>query len=81
MKMIAETIKIILYSILEDERVETILTAETKKQVEIWVDELISYIGYLERKGYLEIEWLTDLAIEIIKSINEVVTAKVSKQN
>ena len=79
--MIAETIKIILYSILEDERVETILTAETKKQVEIWVDELISYIGYLERKGYLEIEWLTDLAIEIIKSINEVVTAKVSKQN
>lgn len=76
MKMIAETIKTILNSILEDERVETILTAETKKQIEIWVDELVSYLGDLEKKGYLEIEWLTDLAVEIIKSLNVVVTSK-----
>lgn len=76
MKMIAETIKTILNSILEDERVETILTAETKKQIEIWIDELVSYLGDLEKKGYLEIEWLTDLAVEIIKSLNVVVTSK-----
>lgn len=76
MKMIAETIKTILNSILEDERVETILTAETKKQIEIWVDELVSYLGDLEKKGYLEIEWLTDLAVDIIKSLNVVVTSK-----
>lgn len=74
--MIAETIKTILNSILEDERVETILTAETKKQIEIWVDELVSYLGDLEKKGYLEIEWLTDLAVDIIKSLNVVVTSK-----
>ena len=74
--MIAETIKSIINTVLEDERLATILTAETKKQIYIWVDELISYIGYLERKGYLEIEWLTDLAVKLIKSINEVITAK-----
>lgn len=76
MKMIAETIKTILNSILEDERVETILTAETKNQIEKWVDDLVSYLGDLEKKGYLEIEWLTDLAVEIIKSLNVVVTSK-----
>ena len=75
--MIAETVKVILNSIIEDERVQTILTAETKKQIENWIDELVSYLGYLERKGYLEIEWLTDLAIDLIKSINGVVTSKV----
>ena len=74
--MIAETIKSIINTVLEDERLATVLTAETKKQIYIWVDELITYIGYLERKGYLEIEWLTDLAVELIKSINEVITAK-----
>ena len=74
--MIAETIKSIIKTVLEDERLATVLTAETKKQIDILVDELISYIGYLERKGYLEIEWLTDLAVELIKSINEVITAK-----
>ena len=65
-KMIAETIKSIIKTVLEDERLATVLTAETKKQIDILVDELISYIGYLERKGYLEIEWLTDLAVELI---------------
>ena len=74
--MIAETIKSIINTVLEDERLATVLTAETKKQIDILVDELISYIGYLERKGYLEIEWLTDLAVKLIKSINEVITAK-----
>ena len=75
-KMIAETVKTILITILDDERLATILTAETKKQIEIWVDELVSYLGDLEEKGYLEIEWLTDLAIDVIKSINQVVTSK-----
>lgn len=75
-KMIAETVKTILNTILDDERLATILTAETKKQIEIWVDELVSYLGDLEEKGYLEIEWLTDLAIDVIKSINQVVTSK-----
>lgn len=74
--MIAETIKSIINTVLEDERLATVLTAETKKQIDILVDELISYIGYLERKGYLEIEWLTELAVKLIKSINEVITAK-----
>lgn len=74
--MIAETVKTILNTILDDERLSTILTAETKKQIEIWVDELVSYLGDLEEKGYLEIEWLTDLAIDVIKSINQVVTSK-----
>jgi len=74
--MIAETVKTILITILDDERLATILTAETKKQIEIWVDELVSYLGDLEEKGYLEIEWLTDLAIDVIKSINQVVTSK-----
>ncbi len=74
--MIAETVKTILNTILDDERLATILTAETKKQIEIWVDELVSYLGDLEEKGYLEIEWLTDLAIDVIKSINQVVTSK-----
>lgn len=76
-KMIAETIKSILNSILEDERIETIITSETKKQIEIWINELVSYIAELEKNGYLEIEWLSDLAIEIIKSINEAVTSKI----
>lgn len=76
-KMIAETIKTILNSILEDERIETIITSETKKQIEIWIDELVSYLAELEKNGYLEIEWLTDLAIEIIKSINEAVASKI----
>jgi len=75
--MIAETIKTILNSILEDERIETIITSETKKQIEIWIDELVSYLAELEKNGYLEIEWLTDLAIEIIKSINEAVASKI----
>ncbi|MBE6513482.1 MAG: hypothetical protein E7Z75_10150 [Methanobrevibacter olleyae] len=75
--MIAETIKSILNSILEDERIETIITSETKKQIEIWINELVSYIAELEKNGYLEIEWLSDLAIEIIKSINEAVTSKI----
>lgn len=75
--MIAETVKTILYSILEDERLETILTAQTKKQIEIWVDQLVVYLGELEKKGHLDIEWLTDLALDIIKSINEVVASKV----
>ena len=75
-KMIAETIKSILNSILEDERIETIITSETKKQIKIWIDELVSYLAELEKKGYLEIEWLTDLVIEIITSIHQVVASK-----
>jgi hypothetical protein len=75
-KMIAETIKTILNSILEDERIETIITSETKKQIKIWIDELVSYLAELEKKGYLEIEWLTDLVIEIITSIHQVVASK-----
>jgi len=74
--MIAETIKSILNSILEDERIETIITSETKKQIKIWIDELVSYLAELEKKGYLEIEWLTDLVIEIITSIHQVVASK-----
>jgi len=74
--MIAETIKTILNSILEDERIETIITSETKKQIKIWIDELVSYLAELEKKGYLEIEWLTDLVIEIITSIHQVVASK-----
>ena len=75
--MITETIKTILNSILADEIIGTILTTETKNQLQIWVNDLVSYLEYLEKMGYLKIEWLTEIGSQIIKIINENITLKI----
>lgn len=77
MKMITETIKTILNSILADEKIGTILTTETRNQLQIWVNDLVSYLEYLEKMGYLKIEWLTEIGSQIIKIINENITLKI----
>lgn len=77
MKMITETIKTILNSILADEKIGTILTTETRNQLQIWVNDLVSYLEYLEKKGYLKIEWLTEIGSQIIKILNENITLKI----
>ena len=77
MKMIAETIKTILNSILADEKIGTILTTETRNQLQIWVNDLVSYLEYLEKMGYLKIEWLTEIGSQIIKILNENITLKI----
>lgn len=77
MKMITETIKTILNSILADEKIGTILTTETRNQLQIWVNDLVSYLEYLEKMGYLKIEWLTEIGSQIIKILNENITLKI----
>lgn len=77
MKMITETIKTILNSILADEKIGTILTTETRNQLQIWVNDLVSYLEYLEKMGYLKIEWLTEIGSQIIKIINDNITLKI----
>ncbi|MEE1118125.1 hypothetical protein [Methanosphaera sp.] len=75
--MITETIKTILNSILADEKIGTILTTETRNQLQIWVNDLVSYLEYLEKMGYLKIEWLTEIGSQIIKILNENITLKI----
>ena len=77
MKMITETIKTILNSILADKKIGTILTTETRNQLQIWVNDLVSYLEYLEKMGYLKIEWLTEIGSQIIKILNENITLKI----
>lgn len=77
MKMITETIKTILNSILADEKIGTILTTETRNQLQIWVNDLVSYLEYLEKMGYLKMEWLTEIGSQIIKILNENITLKI----
>ena len=77
MKMITETIKTILNSILAEEKIGTILTTETRNQLQIWVNDLVSYLEYLEKMGYLKIEWLTEIGSQIIKILNENITLKI----
>lgn len=76
-KMITETIKTILNSILADEKIGTILTTETRNQLQIWVNDLVSYLEYLEKMGYLKIEWLTEIGSQIINIINKNITIKI----
>lgn len=75
--MITETIKTILNSILADEKIGTILTTETRNQLQIWVNDLVSYLEYLEKMGYLKIEWLTEIGSQIINIINKNITIKI----
>ncbi|MBE6486509.1 MAG: hypothetical protein E7Z85_06690 [Methanosphaera stadtmanae] len=75
--MITDTIKTILNSILADEKIGTILTTETKNLLQIWVNDLVSYLEYLEKMGYLKIEWLSEIGSQIIKIISENITLKI----
>lgn len=76
-KMITDTIKTILNSILADEKIGTILTTETKNLLQIWVNDLVSYLEYIEKMGYLKIEWLSEIGSQIIKIISENITLKI----
>lgn len=69
--MITDDVKSTINFVLDNPNVENFVTPESKRQIQIWMDEKTPYVRQFEKDSYIKIKWLTENGIKILNDVNK----------